>query len=158
LGHTETAHRSGSRPSKVPYSRTSPNQRRAGKRTRDRLRLVCKSAQKARGCIISGSAAFQSRGAQRASRAMRWTGTQAHTQLSTHVKGVDVQSRHERRETTAVPGARRTASSLTTCSLRFLPSFLPYLLTYLLYLLILTTPPLLATCKQLAHLALATHC
>ena len=128
VGRTETAHRSRG----LKYSRTSPNQRRAGKRTRDILRLVCKSAQKARGCIISGSAAFQSRGAQRASRAMRWTGTQAHTQLSTHVKGVDVQSRQERREATAVPGARRTASSLTTCSLRFLPSFPTYLLTYLL--------------------------
>ena len=121
--HDCSSHRSRG----LKYSRTSPNDR-DGKRN-DLLSV------KARGCITSGSAASQTRGAQRASRAMRWTGTQAHTQMSTHVKWAGVQCRQGK-------GARdiRTGRETYYYVVRHillahiasvLPSFLPYLLTYL---------------------------
>ena len=130
-----TAHRSRG----LKYSRTSPNDR-AGKRPKTKSAWVY---------ITSGSAASQTRVAQRASRAMRWTGTQAHTQVSTHVKWAGVQCRGEQ-------GARdirtgRETYFVTYYLLTSLPSFLPSLLTYLLAYF---RPTLFPTCNSLLLLVI----
>ena len=115
--------RSAHRSRGLKYSKTSPNDR-DGKRS-DLLSV------NARGCITSGSAASQTRGAQRASRAMRWTGTQAHTQVSTHVKWAGVQCRQEKGARDIRTGCE-TYYFVTYYLLTSLPSILPSFLTYLL--------------------------
>ena len=89
---------------------------------------------------------------------MRWTGTQAHTQVSTHVKWAGVQCGQEQGARDNRTG-RETYYFVTYYLLTSLPSIHPSLRTSLLPYLLLITPPLLATltCKLLAHLALATY-
>ena len=108
----------------LKYSKTSPNDR-DGKRS-DLLSV------KARGCITSGLAASQTRGAQRASRAMRWTGTQAHTQVSTHVKWAGVQCRQGKGARDIRTGRETYYYVVRHILLAHLASLHPCLLTYLL--------------------------